>query len=384
MNHTRMVSIPQSSSLTTIGDYAFEGCTGLTELTFGENVSTIEYGAFGGCTGLTELTLSGNITTIGSSAFGGCTGLTELTLGENIETIDSGAFSECTGLQRILYNAKNAEIAMSNYYYDDAVFSNAGTAGPGITVIFGESVEKIPVNLFYTEDASRIPKIVSVTVGSNVNSIGDGAFMNCSALMKLVIPANVAEVGWNAFEGCTGIKSAGPIGGDYDFEYGWTDVIPTYPFNNFTALESVVFPDTVTEIQDSAFSDDNLELAFYEGSLDQWQNVVIGFGNTSLVNVKFRYYPNALSLPATLKEVNDEAFAGIDAQQVIIPATAEIIGSKAFAECENLQIIVISNPSLSIASDAFVDSPSVVIYAPAAGTVQEYAQTAGIPFIAAH
>ena len=243
-----------------------------------------------------------------------------------------------------------------------------------------------PNGLFYSNlYGDNHNNVISISIGQGVTSIGDRAFMSCTELKKLIIPANVEEIGTDAFTNCGGnMKTAGPIGGDYDFEYGWTDMIPTYPFANFTSLENVVFPDTVSEIKESAFSNGNLELAFYEGALDQWQNVVIGSGNTSLTNVKYRYYPNTLSLPTALKEVDDEAFIGIDTQQVIIPATAESIGSKAFAECPNLQIIVISNPSMIIALDAFVDSPSVSIYAPASGTVEEYAQAAGIPFIASH
>ena len=55
-----------------IGNYAFEGCSGLTSLTLPAGITSIGYGAFIGCSGLTSLTLPAGITKIGSSAFAGC------------------------------------------------------------------------------------------------------------------------------------------------------------------------------------------------------------------------------------------------------------------------------------------------------------------------
>ena len=60
----------------------------------------------------------------------------------------------------------------------------------------------------------------------------------------------------------------------------------------------------------------------------------------------------------------------------------ESIGIRAFAECENLQLIEIPKANVEISSYAFDNSSSVAIYAPAAGTVEEYANKNGIPFIA--
>ena len=61
-----------------IGNYAFEGCSGLTSLTLPTGITSIGYGAFIGCSGLTSLTLPAGITAIGSSAFYGCSGLTSI------------------------------------------------------------------------------------------------------------------------------------------------------------------------------------------------------------------------------------------------------------------------------------------------------------------
>ena len=66
------------NSVTTIGDQAFLGCTGLTEVTIPNSVTTIGEGAFYGCTGLTSVTIGNSVTSIGNYAFAGCTGLTSI------------------------------------------------------------------------------------------------------------------------------------------------------------------------------------------------------------------------------------------------------------------------------------------------------------------
>ena len=67
------------SSVWSIGNSAFEGCSGLTELTLPNSVMSIGRSAFGGCSGLTELTLPNSVTSIGGYAFAYCSGLSKIT-----------------------------------------------------------------------------------------------------------------------------------------------------------------------------------------------------------------------------------------------------------------------------------------------------------------
>ena len=85
-------------TVTSIGDHAFEDCTGLTEVTIPETVTSIGYGAFEDCTGLTEVTIPENVTSIGYGAFKGCTGLTNVTIPNSVTWISYSAFEGCDKL----------------------------------------------------------------------------------------------------------------------------------------------------------------------------------------------------------------------------------------------------------------------------------------------
>ena len=96
-----MTELILPNSVTSIGDSAFEGCSGLTELILPSSVTSIGDYAFYGCSGLTELTLPNGVRSIGDSAFSGCSGLTELTLPNGVTSIGESAFKNCSGLSKI-------------------------------------------------------------------------------------------------------------------------------------------------------------------------------------------------------------------------------------------------------------------------------------------
>ena len=96
-----MTELTLPNSVRSIGGNAFEGCSGLTELTLPNSVTSIADDAFRGCCGLTELTLPNSVTSIGTGAFAYCSGLTELTLSNSLTSIGKYAFKGCSGLAKI-------------------------------------------------------------------------------------------------------------------------------------------------------------------------------------------------------------------------------------------------------------------------------------------
>lgn len=93
------VTIPES--VTNIGNSAFYECSSLTEVTIPESVTNIGYFAFWWCQGLKKVTIHEGVTSIGYSTFGGCWNLKELTIPESVTNIDDYAFDECSGLTQI-------------------------------------------------------------------------------------------------------------------------------------------------------------------------------------------------------------------------------------------------------------------------------------------
>jgi len=83
------------NSVTSIGDRAFSGCSGLTSFIIPNSVTSIESCAFLGCKGLTSVTIGSSVITIGHGAFQNCIGLNSITIPNSVTSIADYAFSEC-------------------------------------------------------------------------------------------------------------------------------------------------------------------------------------------------------------------------------------------------------------------------------------------------
>ena len=90
----------------------------------------------------------------------------------------------------------------------------------------------------------------------------------------------------------------------------------------------------------------------------------------------------AFTLPAMLTDIEEEAFAGISAQHVILPSSCTNIGSRAFADSSELLLVEIPSGTGNIADDAFEGCEGLTILAPAGSDAQLYAENHGLNFIA--
>ena len=130
-NHDSLTSIVIPDTVTTIGDYAFDGCGSLTSVTFGENsqLTTIGNCAFEGCGNLTSIVIPDGVTRIGYEAFRDCDSLTSVTIGNNVTTIGDYAFYYCHSLTSIVipdgvttigYEAFSGCDSLTDIYYAGA------------------------------------------------------------------------------------------------------------------------------------------------------------------------------------------------------------------------------------------------------------------------
>ena len=109
--NVRVVTIPSTLGgypVTTIGNRAFSGRSGLTEITFPDSVTTIGDYAFSGCRSLTSITLPDSELTIGKGAFYYCSSLTMISIPKSVTSIGMDAFSGCSSLTIVNSNAQAA------------------------------------------------------------------------------------------------------------------------------------------------------------------------------------------------------------------------------------------------------------------------------------
>ena len=327
-------------SVTSIGSYAFSGCSSLTKVAIPNSVTSIGSLAFYHCTSLDSVVLGENsqLTNIGDSAFAGCTSLKSITIPVGVTSIGDGSFSGCDALTEIIYAAENA----ADGTYESEVFSNAGTLGSGITVLFTDTVKSIPAYLFYKNNWSDI-NIKSITIGSGVTRIGSSAFEGCAKLSEIIYKAeNVADL--NSYSDI--FSNAGtPEGGITVTFTNSVKSIPAYLFARCSNIQNVTINNGVTYIGSSAFS-----------GCSGLASISIPNSVTSIGNNAFSGCSGlaSFSIPNSVTSIGDYAFSSCSGlTSISIPNSVTSIGDYAFSSCSGLTSISIPNSVTSIGDYAF-------------------------------
>ena len=183
-------------TVTSIGNNAFAGLTGLTSVTIGNSVTSIGSSAFYGNTALTSVTIGNSVRTIGSDAFGGNTRLTSVTIPDSVITIGDDAFYGNTALTSVIIG--NSVTSIGAYAF------SGNTALTSVTI--PDSVTSIGVSAFRDNSA-----LTSVTIGNSVTRIGALAFLQTD-LYSINIPDSVTSIGASAFEANLNLKEVRFLG----------------------------------------------------------------------------------------------------------------------------------------------------------------------------
>ncbi len=385
--------------VTTIGNGAFAGRTGVTRINIPDSVTTIGSGAFANCYDLSSVTIGSNVTTIGDSAFADCLSLTRVTIPDGVRTIEARAFASCSSLNSIgigpnvltlgegafehCFSLTGVTIPGSVTTIGDRAFADC-TALTAITVDTLNSVYHSVEGVLFNQSQTRLIQYPRAKTGStypipdSVTAIGDAAFAGCYRLAHVVIPASVATIGEFAFINCYNLTNitadasnasyrsvegvlfnqsqtrllqypAGKIGSAYAIPSSVT-VIEDGAFSGCYRLASITLPERVTTLGDYAFSGTSLT------------TVTIPSGVTAIGTSVFAYCSSLahIVLPEQLTLIGPSAFAYCShLASVTIPEGVITIGDAAFERCYGLTGVTIPGSVTTLGNYAFAYNSSL-------------------------
>ena len=415
-NNTTITEIVLPETLTSIGNYAFKGCTGLTSVTIGSSVTSIGNYVFQNCTGITSIEIPNSVTSIGNYVFQNCIGLTSVTISSSVTNIGKNVFNGCTNLINIyidennnsfssegviLYNKdktvllecaseKTGEIVIPNsvtsigeyafYSYKGITkITMPGTASIGSNAFMGvTNVEEViltgegempdyqnssssQANYFHnTPWFQSINKIQKITIGKGITSIGNKAFSGCSSLKSIIIPNSVTSIGESAFYGCTGLTGI--------IIPSSVTSIGSSAFSGCTGITSIIIPNSVTSIGVGAFVSCTglTSVTLGNGVTSIKENLFYGCTGLTSIKIpnsvtsigKYAFYNctgiTSIEIPDSVTTIEGYAFSGCTRLTSIeIPASMTSIEFRAFYGFTGLTSIVIPSNVTSIGNDAF-------------------------------
>ncbi len=326
-----------------IGDGAFFNNKSLTEVTIPESVVYINESAFRDCTGLTSLTIPKSVKQISSGAFNGCTGLKTLTL--SMVGGGLGGYSEHARYQRDklgyifgLQRFEKKESAGKDCFYDPNKINNGLNY---IRFLPPDSLETLvitkDVKEIVNEAFSYIPSLKEIKIESSLCNMSVSAFHHIRSLERITV--DIYNPYFTSIDGCLFdskgdtllLYPQGRIGKDgvallptptvkvgshciassaevseIELPRG-AKVIKYAAFFNHAKLKRVNLPESLSEIEGSAFSlCPSLTDIYYQGTKKQWKKIKIDKGTAKDIK-KVKLHFEWKYREKTEKELRDEA-----------------------------------------------------------------------------
>lgn len=307
------------NSVVEIYSNAFIGCNSIKSITLSKGLKKIYDGTFANLTNLESVIVQEGVQHIGNKAFENCSSLKQISLPESLISIGS------------VYKGNPNDFSASEYFQYGRTFYGCTSLEE---VKIPDNVEIIGYSTFY-----GCTSLSKVKLSKKLKEIAENTFYGCSSLKNIIIPKGVLEIGYSAFENCTSLENIElpdgltAIGISVDHYFHTSGC---YSFAGCTSLKEVVIPDSVTGIGSCAFS-----------------------GCTSLSKVK---------LSNNLAIIDEGTFSGCTSlAEIVIPDSVTKIRGKsdseyfggAFIGCTSLSKVKLSNNLTEIGIYTFLGCTSL-------------------------
>ena len=350
-----METIELWDGLTYIAQEAFQHCSNLKEIKLPDSVTDIGNNAFFNCSALESINCPPDLNSCGSDAFYGCSSL------KRYFGVEKGAHWVVDRTERTLtiwgggiggYNVSSNSYSPFYRFNEDVdhIIIGEGVTNIGRQALWECDMETIQLSEDVTSIAweafQHCPNLKEITLSENIESLGNGAFWNCPSLEKVIITSEYTKIN-GSFVQCPKLETAGPIGGDYNIQYPWTDKIPEGAFMDLEGLKSVTIAQGITEVGPKAF-----------------------YGCTSLVDVRipdsvetlgyscFYGCSTLAELPIAggVESLGNYCFAGCTAlTEITIPAAVEEMGTSCFSGCTGLKKVTFTDSLTEISAETFYE-----------------------------
>ena len=342
-------------NVTSIGEFAFYNCSGLSSVVIPNSVISIGGAAFCGCIKLDSISIPWNVNYIGAMAFENCSSLSKITIPNRVKTIKSSTFEGCSRITSITIPDSVTSIGSS-------AFRNCSSL---TSIIIPDSVTSIGNSAFY-----GCKNLISASLGNKVTSISDRLFGGCEKITSFTIPNSVTKIINKAFDGCSNLKTV-VIGSGINSiatsafdntnidKIIWLSGTPPSGYNSVRGKINYVSSKEYSSLSNTViypFLSSFFEmegLGYVPMSPEENDCAVINYSNRKeSIRINENVYYDGISY--CISSIGDYAFYGCsELNMVDIPNSVTYIGEQAFYDCSCLDSVTIPNSVTSISSDAF-------------------------------